>query len=111
MLEDGVGDDETRTFPLPMGIERMDKHQQRGVHADKGSKAPQTLSIWGLPCCLSAQISAELWCVMQEDGVGDDFKAGLLHCPWIEGEKKCMKSGLRLASGPRANIQTTTHVN
>ena len=47
MLEDGVGDDETRTFPLPMGIERMDKQYRRGLHTGKLSKAPQTRSILG----------------------------------------------------------------
>ena len=27
MVEDGVGDDETRTFPLHKGIERKDRHE------------------------------------------------------------------------------------
>ena len=47
MLEDEVGEEETRTFPLPMGIERKDKHRRRGVHTGKGSKAPQMRLILG----------------------------------------------------------------
>ena len=38
----------------------------------RGPRHPKRVPFWGLPGCLSAQISVELWCVMLEDGVGDD---------------------------------------
>ena len=38
----------------------------------RGPRHPKRILFLGLSGCLSAQILAELWCVMQEDGVGDD---------------------------------------
>ena len=38
----------------------------------RGPRHPKRVPFWGLPGCLSAQISAEQWCVMVEAGVGDD---------------------------------------
>ena len=38
----------------------------------RGPRHPKRVRFWGLPGCLSAQISAELWCVMLEDGMGED---------------------------------------
>ncbi|EJK53311.1 hypothetical protein THAOC_27277 [Thalassiosira oceanica] len=47
--------------PLPMGIGRGDRHKRTGLHAWKGSKAPETHQIWGQSGCWNAQISAEQW--------------------------------------------------
>ena len=38
----------------------------------RGPRHPKRVQFWGLPGCLSAQILAELWCVMLEDEVRDD---------------------------------------
>ena len=38
----------------------------------RGPRHPKRVRLWGLPGCLSAQISAELLCVMVEDEVGED---------------------------------------
>ena len=42
----------------------------------RGPRHPKRVRFWGLPVChagcLSAQMLAEIWCVMVEDGVGDD---------------------------------------
>ena len=65
MLGDEVGNNEARTLPLPMSIER-------NYILGRGPRHPKHVQFSGLPGCLSAQISAELWCVMLEDEVGDD---------------------------------------
>ena len=40
MVEDGVAIRETKTFQLPMGIEKVDKCIGAGLQANKLSKAP-----------------------------------------------------------------------
>ena len=40
MVEDEVANHETKTFQLPMGIEKVDKCMGAGLQANKLSKAP-----------------------------------------------------------------------
>ena len=84
----------TKTFQLPIGIEREDRCMGAGLQASKLSKALYLRLIWGLPGCLRAQFSAEHWGVVMEDEVAIHETKTFQLPMGIEREDRCMGAGL-----------------
>ena len=89
-------------YYMPMGIGRGDRHKRSGLHAWKGSKAPETHQIWGQSGCWNAKISAEQWGAAMEVEVAIHVH-GVSPLPMgIPSKDRCEGAGLKTKKGSLA---------
>ena len=93
-MEDEEANHQTKTFPLPKGIEREAKCMGAGLQAGKlSTRHHEHIGFGVCPDCDIAKKLEGKWCVMVEDEEADHQTKPLQLPMGIEREAKCIGAG------------------